>query len=366
MDQSNLHINQQVNWRQVGLFILLTFGLSWAINLLLWLTAGYGQNIATLITLQAQMLMPAFAAIVLGMFVFKNSPIYFRNYRERPRWFFYFFLGYALIYLVFGLLVVLRPELGTVLSAISSSLSILGLMVLVALRAFSGREAFARAGLAGGEVRHWVLYGSAFVLFYVLQTALNAAFDLGRPVDIAAVAQSIGAGEMPVNVFIFVSAVQSILVGPLIGLLLGFGEEYGWRGYLQGELIGLGKRRGILLLGLIWSVWHYPVIWMGHNYPGQPVSGTVLMTGYTTLLAFVLGYVMLKTGSIWLVSFLHALNNQTYSYLNSLVYQPDSPVFSFGAGIYGLITLAVIVLLLLRDPVWQEPGTGDLESEPTR
>jgi membrane protease YdiL (CAAX protease family) len=65
--------------------------------------------------------------------------------------------------------------------------------------------------------------------------------------------------------------VQTVLVGPLLGLLMGFGEEYGWRGYLQSELIKIGKRRGVLLLGLIWGAWHYPVIWMGHNYPGQPL-----------------------------------------------------------------------------------------------
>ena len=29
---------------------------------------------------------------------------------------------------------------------------------------------------------------------------------------------------------------------------------------------------------------------------------------------------------------------------------------SFGIGIYGLITLAIVVLLILRAPLWQEKG----------
>jgi membrane protease YdiL (CAAX protease family) len=82
--------------------------------------------------------------------------------------------------------------------------------------------------------------------------------------------------------------------------------------------------------------------------------GTLLMTFYTTALAFVLGYAMLKTGSIWLVAFLHALNNQTLAFFQGLVYTPSSPIFSFGAGIYGAALLWLVVLVLLRDPIWRD------------
>jgi hypothetical protein len=41
----------------------------------------------------------------------------------------------------------------------------------------SGREAFARAGLAGGQFVQWLLFAMGFVLFYGLQTALNYAFS---------------------------------------------------------------------------------------------------------------------------------------------------------------------------------------------
>jgi membrane protease YdiL (CAAX protease family) len=143
-----------------------------------------------------------------------------------------------------------------------------------------------------------------------------------------------------------------VVVGPLLGVIMGFGEEYGWRSFLQGELIKLGRVRGVLLLGVIWGVWHYPVIWMGHNYPGYPGWGSVVMTGYTILLGFVLGYVMLKTGSIWLVAFLHAINNQALAFFTVAFYQVENPLFSFGIGVYGLLTMLPIVALLLRDRVW--------------
>jgi len=45
------------------------------------------------------------------------------------------------------------------------------------------------------------------------------------------------------------------------------------------------------------------------------------------------------------------------SFLIVLVYKPADPVFSFGAGLYGIISLAVVVLLiLLLDPLWREPS----------
>ncbi|MFC2053698.1 hypothetical protein ACFLV7_05290 [Chloroflexota bacterium] len=149
-------------WRQVGVFLGLTFAASYALDLVLWLTAGYGNNVPTAITLQARMLMPAFFAILLSLFIYEDNPIYFRNYRERPRWFFYFYLLFTLTYLFLAALTIIAHTHSTTISAVSGSINILGLIILIALRIFSGREAFAQAGLVGGKIRDWVLYGLAF------------------------------------------------------------------------------------------------------------------------------------------------------------------------------------------------------------
>lgn len=379
---TNVEVNQQSivkptpNWRNVALFLGLTFGLTWGLNLLVWQgLEELGQN-ATLL-LQLQMLLPAFCAILLSLFVFKDSPIYRKNYGATmqpnvdqtegsqsggrrvfgPRWFFYGYLIFTLVYALLGLLALALPEQATMISAVGGGINILMLVILVIIRALSGKQAFDRAGLRGGKPLHWLLFGLAFVLFYGLSTALNAAFDLGQPSDPAALLETISGGQqsidMPLSTLRVVLFVQTVVVGPLLGLIMGFGEEYGWRSYLQGELVKLGKVKGVLILGVIWGVWHYPVIWMGHNYPGYPVWGSVVMTGYTVLLGFVLGYVMLKTGSIWLVAFLHAINNQVVAFFTISFYQPENPLFSFGIGVYGLLTMLPIVVLLLRDKVWR-------------
>jgi hypothetical protein len=74
------------------------------------------------------------------------------------------------------------------------------------------------------------------------------------------------------------------------------------------------------------------------------------MTGYTVILGFALGYLMLK---IWLVAFLHAINNQVLAFFTIAFYQVGNPLLSFGIGVYGLLTMLPIVVLLLRDKVWR-------------
>jgi len=357
-DNENINNNNGVNWLQVITFLLLTFALTWILDLALWQYIKQGGKAGFLMALQLQMLLPAFSAILLGLFVYKNSPIHRSHYKERPRIFYYLFLVYTLISIGLTISIMLLPGQAMIISVIGSVINIVGLIALIVIRALSSSQDFAKVGLSGGKVKDWIIYGLAFILFYTAQTALNAIFKLGQPVDQASLLDQLTAGQgdlLPMNIFLALSFFQSVLIGPLLGLLMAFGEEFGWRGYLQGELIKLGKIRGIFLLGFIWGVWHYPVIWMGHNYPGQPIWGTFLMTAYTILLGFVLGYVMLKTKAIWLVAFLHAMNNQVFSYLTVIFYRPDSQVFSFGIGIYGVLSLIPIVLLLLRDPIWKTP-----------
>ena len=112
--------------------------------------------------------------------------------------------------------------------------------------------------------------------------------------------------------------------------------------------------RGIFLLGVIWGMWHWPVIWMGYNYPGEPLFGSLMMTGYCIVLAYFLAYAVFKSKGVWTAAYLHALNNQTLSFYAMAVVAPTSTLFSFGIGLPGLALGALVVLLLLRDPVWQE------------
>jgi CAAX protease family protein len=353
----------KTNWKQVLIFIGITFGLTYLLDLALYLTVGYSGQLGTGLLLQVQMLIPATVAMALQLFLFKNSSIY--HLRERPRWFFYAYLAYALFYAALAVSVVFISNTAyqTVISVIAQLLNIGVLLLVVLLRLLSGKEAFARAGLAGGKVWQYLLFGLLFVAIYGLMVALNALFGLGHAVDAkefikqASGSQATGLDTIPSWALLLLVGFQTVILGPILGLLIAFGEEYGWRGYLQSELIKIGKVRGILLLGVIWGLWHTPIILMGHNYPGYPVLGSFLMVLYCIALAFLLGFAVLKSRSVWLAAFLHGLNNQVYSFLVLMVYTPSDPVFSFGVGIYGLLVLALIVgvLLVLARREWATP-----------
>jgi membrane protease YdiL (CAAX protease family) len=344
------------NWRHVGAFLGLTFGLTWLLNLAIYLRGGL-ETPGIVTILQLQMLLPAFSAIVLGLLCFPESPIYRTRPAGRGRWFYYYFLLLTVIYALGALGVWLASDEGTImpLAAIAPQLlAFLGLLVLVVLRLAAGREAMARVWLAWGNWRYWLLFGPAFVAYYVLQAVLNATFGLGQ----ASLAPIPAPPGLSPDTLLILGAVQSVLLAPILAIVIAFGEEYGWRGYLQSELLKLGRVRGVLLLGVIWGAWHWPIILMGFNYPGHPLLGVGLMTLYTTGLAIVLGYAVLRSGSVLLAAYLHALNNQVASFIVALGYTPFDTAFSFGIGIYGIATLAIVALLVLRDPVWRGRGSN--------
>ena len=350
--EPNPENNPGVNWRHVGAFLGLTFGLTYLLDLAIYLGGGLAAP-GMVTKLQMQMLLPAFSAIVLGLFFFPESPIYYRRPAGKGRWFYYFFLLLTVVYALGVLSIWHTPseDSALLLGLLPQMLAYLGLIVLIVLRFVAGKELMARVKLSWGNWRYWLVIGLGIVAFYVLQAGFNAFTGLG-PVKLETTIPT-PPGLTPV-LFQALAGVQSVLLAPIFAIVIAFGEEYGWRGYLQSELVKLGRVRGILLLGLIWGVWHWPIILMGWSYPGYPLLGLLLTVLFLVGFAVVLGFAVLKTGSVLMSSYLHALNNQTTAFLVALGFTPFNPVFSFGVGIYGTIMLLIIALLVLRNPIWQQ------------
>ena len=346
-------VRRPVNWPHVWAYIGLSFGLAWLIDLVLYLNGGLTHPSARLM-LQFQMLMPALAALLLGMFFFKESPIYYKTNRTASRWFIYYYFLMTLAYLAAAVVGSIQPALSTTLSGALLIFSVIGLVLLLVLRWRGGPQSFAGAGMAFGKIRIWLLYGLAMVLFYGLETLLNYLFKFGTLADLTKMYPAGTTAGIPPLALLASAFLNAVIIGPFLGVIITFGEEYGWRGYLQSELIHLGRIRGVGLLGIIWGVWHWPVIWMGFNYPGQPVLGPLLMTVYTVVLSYFLAYAVFKSKGVWTAAYLHALNNQTLSFFMAAVVTPASIVMSFGIGIPALVLCALVILLLLRDPVWKE------------
>ncbi|WP_320063647.1 CPBP family intramembrane glutamic endopeptidase [Clostridioides difficile] len=96
-----------------------------------------------------------------------------------------------------------------------------------------------------------------------------------------------------------------------------FGEEYGWRGFLQDIFFDrLGKKLGILALSMCWSLWHLPLIFTLYT-PETPVLGLITRSIYIFGISIFLGYLYIKTKNIWFCAIIHILNNSAFLITNS-------------------------------------------------
>jgi membrane protease YdiL (CAAX protease family) len=115
--------------------------------------------------------------------------------------------------------------------------------------------------------------------------------------------------SIPVNVLIISQFAQGLLLGPIINIVFTMGEELGWRGFLLPVLLPIGQWKAILFSGLIWGFWHAPVIAQGHNFPGHPFWGIVVMILGCVLLGAIFSWLYLKTRSPWSAAIAHGSVN---------------------------------------------------------
>jgi len=106
----------------------------------------------------------------------------------------------------------------------------------------------------------------------------------------------------------------ALTVAPLVNSIPAFGEETGWRGMLFPLLCErMSERRAVVAGGVIWGIWHAPIIAMGHNYgtgyPGYPVAGILAMVVACTSIGCLLSWLRLRSGSVWPCAIAHGAIN---------------------------------------------------------
>ena len=114
-----------------------------------------------------------------------------------------------------------------------------------------------------------------------------------------------------------IDQIWSIPSKMIFSCLSFMGEEFAWRGYLQKRLQEcMGKRMGVITLGIIWELWHIP-LWVTTFQLNQQEAGLGIMIAarFFNVIGFAifLGWVYMKTENVWLCALLHGMNNNMLS-----------------------------------------------------
>jgi membrane protease YdiL (CAAX protease family) len=111
-------------------------------------------------------------------------------------------------------------------------------------------------------------------------------------------------------------AVLLLLVVPILLMPAFWGEEFGWRSYLQ-QRVSPRPVRAAVITGIIWSVWHYPLAFTDYAGYANPLLGIVTWTLIIIPQAIILAWLFLRSGSIWVSCLAHAGNNMIIGTLSS-------------------------------------------------
>ncbi|MBJ6360717.1 type II CAAX prenyl endopeptidase Rce1 family protein [Paenibacillus sp. GCM10012307] len=110
----------------------------------------------------------------------------------------------------------------------------------------------------------------------------------------------------PIAMFTVILLMQMV-VGTAIGVISSAGEELGWRGYMTTRLIDARVPYPMLTGGIIWGVWHLPVMFIGSYASGPyPVLSVIFFMISVVSFGYIIGRIRLTTGSLWPAILLHA------------------------------------------------------------
>ena len=132
-----------------------------------------------------------------------------------------------------------------------------------------------------------------------------------------------------------------LTVGGLYSCTFAAGEEIGWRGYMLTRLIDSGVPAPIFVSGMVWALWHTPLILSGQYASGpHPVLSAVLFVGDVGGAGYVFGWLRLSSGSIWPCIWAHGV-------WNAVIQGPldmSTAGYSVWVGESGVLTAAMMII----------------------
>lgn len=286
----------KIDRKKVGWFLCITFVINWILAGAYYLFVGKGPNTVAFTVMAAlYMFVPALSAVIVQKYMYKQpiqAPLRLRF--KLNRWY------------IVGWLV--PPVLATV-------------AMLVALL-FPG-----------------------VTLDLSMLSLLERYADFMTTEQLAQARNQIDAVSMSPIVLILVMIAQGLVAGVTINAIAGLGEELGWRGFLLRETECLGFWKSSWWIGIIWGIWHAPLILQGHNYPDHPVLGVFMMVIFTLLLSPLFTFVTRRANSVLAPAIMHGTLNATAG-LSFIFLKGGNSLLVGLTGLAGFIVLAAANLIL--------------------
>lgn len=278
-------------------FVVLALGLAWLVALPLWLNGGLTNPLAGIL-IPVMMFTPALAALIV-MLVLRPVPK-----GERLR-----FLG----------MWPLRPAKRVVWMMV---LGLFGPLVVIA------------ASVAVAALFGWVTLDLVHFSGFAEQLAASLPDGVEAP---------------PTIVVILSQLIAIPFAAATINAFLAFGEELGWRGFLLPALRPLGTWPSLLISGAVWGVWHSPVILLGYNFGLTDLTGVLLMTAGCVAWGVLLGWLRLRSASLWPAVFAHGAMNAAGAMI-ALFYAAGTTfdmALAGPLGVAGWIACAIVAVILI-------------------
>jgi len=163
-------------------------------------------------------------------------------------------------------------------------------------------------------------------------------------------AETFGWANFPPVIVVLLFVLFTATLGLVGKTSRALGEEIGWRGFLVPELSKVTSFTGVgLISGVMWSVYHFPVLIFADYNAGTPVwYGLTCFTLGVIAESFILAWLTLRSGSLWPAALLHGSHNLwIQSILTPLTHDTGATRYIVDEFGFGLVITTIIGAIIV-------------------
>lgn len=283
--------------KKLYIYFLIAFGIPVILGVFMGIAYHRQQDVSVFPLIW--MYLPATAVMVGAMLTGEKKTMPDGQESPVPKFFYGVFSAVTAVMIILAVLNVFLPDAGLAMwiNYLVYAVSLVSLIAIPCIKK-DKREAY---GLRLTKNWKWSLAGiGIFVLIYLVLSAVSMvpAYLMGEDTEAFSLNPDLGMWLgliLPLNL--------------LLSFTAFFGEEYGWRYYLQPVLQEkFGLKKGVIVLGLLWGIWHLPINLFYYS-PATSVQSILVQLAGCVGMGIFFGWVYMRTQNVWAVTVIHFLNN---------------------------------------------------------